>query len=196
MESSKPKYQSLEINLLPASAVSLTKLYRPFIVAGVSFFAILIVLFVISVIANANRQTAETEIAQIETEIIRYQQKIDQSNVLGSVAEYLNLPATLRTEQVDSQQALQNLESIVLDGMNIQSLEMTSGNRISMNASFASSELLISFMKKLKDDKMFQIVSYSGFNNVPASADANGQYSPITQVNFELQYNKTGKQGE
>ncbi len=95
----KPRYRSIEINLLPTGAISLTRLYRPYIYAGSIFIALILIFLVISFIANSNKQSSEEKIAELDAEIAQLQAKISESNFLGGVSDYVELPNKLRTVQ-------------------------------------------------------------------------------------------------
>ncbi len=187
----KPRYRSIEINLLPSGAVSLTRLYRPYIYASSVFVALFLIFIVISFVANGNKQASEDQIAELDAEIAQLQARISESNFLGSVSDYVELPSKLRAVQPSTNELFESFNATMIDGMNVQTFEVSDGKRVRINASFASAEILITFLNKLKKSDSFELVSSSGFNNVPtvsevSNAQSANKFSAMTQVSFEL----------
>ena len=63
----------------------------------------------------------------------------------------------------------------------------------SFNAAFATTEILISFLNNVKQSTTFELVSSSGYNNVPTVSDVTNaqtvnKFAPLTQVSFDLLY--------
>jgi hypothetical protein len=189
----KQRYRSIEVNLLPDSAVSFSRLYRPYILAASGFVILLLILLVTSLIANSSNNANEEKIAEIETEISNLQAKISESNVLGSVSDYVELPRQIRNTQPSMDDLYSDFNQLLTDGMNVQTFEVDGSERIRFNAAFATTEILISFLNNVKQSTTFELVSSSGYNNVPTVSDVTNaqsvnKFAPLTQVSFDLLY--------
>lgn len=187
------RYRSLEVNLLPASALSTYRQYRPYIFGAVLYVIVFFALVITGAVANWIQDGDQQTVDQLQSEINSLQAKMSETTNLGSVNDYLKLPDNLNKEKVNGYSLMSDFHDLLPDGMNVQTFELTDNRRINFNASFASLEILIGFMNRLRSNPNFEWKSSSGFSNVPAVAESAGQqaanrFSPITQVSFEMTY--------
>jgi Tfp pilus assembly protein PilO len=175
-------FRSIDINLYQQRSNEFRGPSRQVLIIGSAFLFVLFMTW--GFMLQSDLEDLDQKILQGDQEVSALQGQLQQMNANGRLDVWKDLPAAVERANRAPLVLLTEFSKHLPSDASVNSWVMDGTNTIRCDIDFGSTESLIRFRSTISKDEQFKLVSMESFVNQAVNDGEEGEYIPITTVNF------------